>query len=96
MLHLLQTRAWSEIRSKILLTLGTVFSLELTEQIFQLSLQAEEIPGDPRVRDSKGFVEPLPEYFCTQFEDSDDENEDEEDSSDDGDADDEEASDEPD
>lgn len=73
LLHLLQTRAWSKIRSEVFLTLGTVFSLELTEQTFHLSLTAEEMPMDPRAKAPEGFFEPLPEYYCTQFEDSDDE-----------------------
>ena len=50
LLDWLQKKAWSEIRGIIFRTLGTLFSTELTEKIFECALQAEGLPLDPRVR----------------------------------------------
>lgn len=42
-------KAWSEIRAKIFQTIGTVFSVELTELIFERALDAEEVPLQPNI-----------------------------------------------
>jgi hypothetical protein len=48
MLVFLQKKAWSEIRAKVFLTLGSRLSAELTELIFLRALEAEEVPMDKR------------------------------------------------
>lgn len=43
----MQERAWSELRSKVFLTAGTVLPVESTDQIFADALEAEGIPSNP-------------------------------------------------
>ena len=49
LLHRLQIKAWSEIRSNVFQTIGTLLPTELTERIFEFALAAEEIPLQPKV-----------------------------------------------
>lgn len=49
MLHDLQTRAWGQVRARVLLTIGILVPKEVCDEIFQFALAAEQIPHDPRV-----------------------------------------------
>lgn len=50
-------RAWSEIRGKVMLTIGTILPAELTERVFEYAILAEEIPADPSITE-KVVVDP--------------------------------------
>lgn len=50
-LEFLHKQAYSEVRAKVFLTVGSQLPVELTEQVFELALQAEGVPLDPRVRE---------------------------------------------
>lgn len=50
LLEWLQRKAWSEIRSKVMLTTGTLLPAELNERVFELALKSEDIPFDPSVK----------------------------------------------
>lgn len=52
MLEWLQTSAWSEIRYTVMLTTGSSFPAEIAERVFDFALEAEEIPSDPRVKET--------------------------------------------
>jgi hypothetical protein len=49
MLAWLRQRARTEVRVKVMLAIGTIFSAELAEQVFEYALLAEELPVDPTV-----------------------------------------------
>lgn len=57
LLELLHKKAFGEVKSKVFLTIGTVLPTELTEQIFEFVMAAEEVPLEPRVRDT--ILEPV-------------------------------------
>lgn len=78
MLHTLQTRAWGQVRARVLLTIGTLVPKEVCDEIFLFALAAEQIPEDPRVLlpslmpgrpwragDSQSSVRP--EYRCSKL-----------------------------
>ena len=58
LLDWLQKKAWSEIRIKVLLTMGTIFPAELMERMFEFVLSAEEIPLQPGVLEKIGGTPP--------------------------------------
>jgi hypothetical protein len=51
LLEWLQTRAWSETRYRVFSTIGTLLPAELTERVFECTLDAEDVPLDPRVKE---------------------------------------------
>lgn len=52
-LDFLHKQAYGEVRTKMFLTVGSQLPMELTEHIFELAMQAEGVPLDPKVRDTK-------------------------------------------
>lgn len=46
LMEYIQRRAYSEIRAKVMLTVGAAMPTELTETIFRLAMEAEEAPLD--------------------------------------------------
>ena len=53
LLGLLQRKAWSEVRAKVMLTIRPKLPAELALEVFELVLAAEQIPMDPNVEDVK-------------------------------------------
>lgn len=51
MLDWLQTKAWSEIRSNVLLSMGRILPAEIAERVFESALEAEDIPSRPSVKE---------------------------------------------
>ena len=52
LLEWLQKRAWSEVRVKIMLTIGTVLPTELAQRVFECAMEAEDLPIDPQVEET--------------------------------------------
>lgn len=52
MLEWLQKKAWSEVRTSVMLTAGAVLPVELAEKVFDYALIAEEIPANPCVKET--------------------------------------------
>lgn len=48
LLDWLQTRAWSELRANVFLTIGTILPPELTEYVFECALEAQGVPSNPK------------------------------------------------
>lgn len=51
MLQWLQRKAWSEVRTSVMLTAGTKLPAELTERAFEYALVEEGIPANPEVKE---------------------------------------------
>ena len=82
-LYWLQINAWTEIRTKILLTVGTILPPELTNEVITYTLAAEGMPPNPEVWEtivveppkSKRYLQPRRAkrvneiYRCNQMQD---------------------------
>lgn len=62
MLDWLQTRAWSEIRSNVLLSMGRILPAEIAERVFESALEVEDIPSRPSVKEKIMVEFPRTQY----------------------------------
>lgn len=67
MLEWLQIRAWPEVRSATMLSIGIIMPAEIAEQVFECAMEAEGLPLNPETRETV-MVEP-PEVLLQEYSD---------------------------